>query len=281
MGAAAFYTGDTVARNFLPSIKSVTISPENKRFYLEDDALCYRCADGRVEVLLYFGTGERIRIPRSATHIGPYAYMNSTHVKELTIHDGLKGIDVGGLDFGKATPTVIYEVGADGADVDGTASHCPERSEGSSQSGEPQRYVIEYPPGEAGRQTMRITFGLGTFDIAVAYSECDSAIMNTRDIFTRSRMMVERLTNPVYLSQKIAVLFKNRVSTILPTVVVEFGKNGYLEGIDKLLELGILDAENIQETVDAAVAADEVATASRLMDIQRTRFGLPMFDFDL
>jgi hypothetical protein len=43
----------------------------------------------------------------------------------------------------------------------------------------------------------------------------------------------------------------------------------------------LLDEGNIEAALDAAMEANEVAVTSRLMEIRRIHFDLPMFDFDL
>lgn len=258
VGAAAFYTGDTVARNFKPTIRTVEVAEGNERFFIEENVLCQRLDDGAV-ALLHFGAGNRIVVPRSVTRIGPYAYMNNESVTSITIHDRLENIDVGGLDFGKNLYQVICEVGGE----------------------RPTRYVIDFPPNTAGNQTARIAVGRGKFDVAYAYAECDRAILHTHDLFTRARMMIDRLKNPICLSGPRAATFKSDLALKVPGIVVEFGRNGYLVGIDDLLDLGILSDENVQKAVDATIAAGEVAASSRLMELQRTQFGLPLFDFDL
>jgi len=45
--------------------------------------------------------------------------------------------------------------------------------------------------------------------------------------------------------------------------------------------LGLLNEGNIERVLDAAIEADEVALVSRLVEVRRTRFGVPLFDFDL
>ena len=123
--------------------------------------------------------------------------------------------------------------------------------------------------------------GHESFDVAFAYIECDLAIMHIHDTFTRSRMMVERLLEPVHLGKRMATLFRNHLSTSIPAAIVEYGRNGYLEGIDALVKLELLDEGNIDEALDAAIAAGEVAVVSRLTEVKRSCFDMPLFDFDL
>ena len=105
--------------------------------------------------------------------------------------------------------------------------------------------------------------------------------MVTRDTFTRARAMLDRMLNPVFLPEGTFKQYRERLTGMLEKAVVEFGRNGYPQGIDQLLEVGVLREDNIETAIDAALGASEVAVLSRLMEIRRTRFGAALFDFDL
>ena len=262
IGVAAFYTGGTIARNFKRTIEHVEIAPGNTTFYLENGILCQRRPDEGDLVVLGTGTEESVCIPLAATTVGPYAFLNASHVRTLRIHDGLENIDVGGLDFGNAAPTVVYDVVHD-----------------DEHAGE--RYVISYPPGHAGRQAARQAFSRGHFDLKYAYAGADNAVLTTRDVFIRAKSMLERLRNPVMLDPRMRESFEKALRNNVPDVVVAFGRNGFVQGIDWLHEAGLLHAGNIDEAVEAASSAGEIAALSRLIELRRTAFAAPLFDFDL
>ena len=262
IGMAAFYTGGTIARNFKRTIEHVEIAPGNTTFYLENGILCQRRPDEGDLVVLGTGTEESVCIPLAATTVGPYAFLNASHVRTLRIHDGLENIDVGGLDFGNAAPTVVYDVVHD-----------------DEHAGE--RYVISYPPGHAGRQAARQAFSRGHFDLKYAYAGADNAVLTTRDVFIRAKSMLERLRNPVMLDPRMRESFEKALRNNVPDVVVAFGRNGFVQGIDWLHEAGLLHAGNIDEAVEAASSAGEIAALSRLIELRRTAFAAPLFDFDL
>jgi len=258
VGSAAFYTGGAITRNYKPTIREVRIAPGNDRFYVEEETLCQRGDDGDI-ALLHVGAGKRMVVPANVTHIGAFAFMRADRVDQVVMHDGVKSIDLGGLDLARGVSALVYEQRGD----------------------DPRRYVIRYPLGELGRQTLRITLSHGGFDIALAFLECDRSITHVSDTYIRSRMMLDRLAEPVYLYERVEALFRNRLENGICQSVVAFGRNGYLEGVDKLLDLGLLNEGNIERVLDAAIEADEVALVSRLVEVRRTRFGVPLFDFDL
>ena len=146
---------------------------------------------------------------------------------------------------------------------------------------EGRTYVVKYPLGESGKRAMKQVFSLGSLDVAVAYLYADNALLTTQDTFMSARGMLERLLDGDLLNEKMEHLFRDRLRVLLPNAVVEFGRNGYLRGIDQLLEAGVLNEGNVETALDAAMEAGEIAVLSRLMEIRRTHFGTPLFDFDL
>ena len=258
LGAAALYTGGTIARFFEPTISSIEVAPGNTSFYLEHGILCQRRDDGSSIALLYAGRDSAIAIPHNITAIGPYAFVNVTGVRTLYVHDLIESIDVGGFDFGGAIANVVYENTKEG-----------------------RTYVVKYPLGESGKRAMKQVFSLGSLDVAVAYLYADNALLTTQDTFMSARGMLERLLDGDLLNEKMEHLFRDRLRVLLPNAVVEFGRNGYLQGIDQLLETGVLNEGNVETALDAAMEAGEIAVLSRLMEIRRTHFGTPLFDFDL
>jgi len=261
-GAAAFYTGGPIANNFTRTIQHIEVAKGNKSFYLEQDILCWRKKDGESIALLYTGDADRIVIPRNVTAIGPYAFLKSKSVRHLTIHDGIDFIDVGGLDFGRGIMDVEYLVYAGG-----------ERPV--------EHYLILYPPGEAGWQASRQAFSRGCFNLAYAYAAADNAILITQDTFNRSKAMLERLENPVRLDDRMRREFEKKIMRTLAATVTAFGRNGFPQGIDLLLDFGFLNQGTIDTAIEAASDAGEIAVLSRLMEIKRTSFDAPLFDFDL
>ena len=262
IGVAAFYTGGSIARDFERTIERIEIAPGNETFYLVDGMLCQLRPDEGDLVVLYAGHEDSVTLPIGASAVGAYAFLNASNVRKLQIHDGIEGIDVGGLDLGQAAPTVIYDVVGD------------ERHAG-------ERYVISYPPGQAGRQAARQAFSRGYFDLEYAFAGADNAILTTRDVYIRAKGMLERLRNPVMLHANMRKSFEKALKSNLDGIVVAFGRNGFARGIDWLHELGMLNGETIDSAIEAASDAGEIAVLSRLVELRRTAFAAPLFDFDL
>ena len=261
-GAAAFYTGGTVASRFERTIRRIETDERNTRFYMERGILCWRDDDGRSVALLYIGDDEHVVIPRDITAIGPYAFLKARNTRRLTLHDGIEFIDVGGLDFGRGVSAVEY-LTYEGEDH-------PVR-----------RYVIAYPPGEAGWQASRQTFSRGYFNLAYAYAAADNAILITQDTFNRSKAILERLGKPIELDKRMQAEFERKIERTLTSTVVAFGRNGFPQGIDLLHDFGFLNRDTIDVAIEAASDTGEIAVLSRLMEIKRTSFDAPLFDFDL
>ncbi len=261
IGIAALHTGGTMAGSHAPTIKSVAVAEDNERFYLYKGLLCERKPDGGVVVLLYTGqdnpNGE-VEIPREVTAIGPYAFSNAKGIRSLRFHSGVATIDISGFGFGAIVPEIIYD----------------DLETGKS-------YTIMVPPSSRGYTAMRQSFNRGTFDLETAYELLDRATSVTQDMLGRSRIMLARIKDPVLAQPEVVQRFRNSLRGALEKIVVVFGRNGYPQGIDQLLETGILDAGNIESAIEAAQAAGEIAVLSRLMEIRRTEFGAALFDFDL
>ena len=261
IGTAALHTGGTISGGHVPTMKNVAVAEGNDTFYLSCGLLCERKPDGGSTALLYTGQGSqdgRVEIPREVTAIGPYAFSNTKGVRSLHFHSGVKTIDISGFGFGAIVPEIIYD------DLEAGRS-----------------YTILVPPSDRGYTAMRQSFNRGTFELETAYEFLDRATSVTHDVLGRARTMLSRILDPVYAQPGVIQRFRNSLRGSLPKVVVAFGCNGYPQGIDLLLQAEILDEGNIEEAIEAAQAAGEVAVLSRLMEIRRTEFGAALFDFDL
>ncbi|HAM16787.1 MAG TPA: hypothetical protein DCP91_13240 [Eggerthellaceae bacterium] len=262
VGAAAFYTGGSIAERFNRTIQQVSVPEENAHFYLDHDILCWKRSSKGSIALLYVGDAERVVIPPNITAIGAYAFLKASCVRHLVIHDAIDFIDVGGLDFGRGLADVEYLV------YDGNEQPV-------------KRYRLVFPPGKAGWQAARQVFSRGSFNLAYAFAAVDNAILITQDVHYRSKAMLERLKDPVMLDDHMREAFEKKLARSLASTVVAFGQNGYHQGIDLLFEAGTLTADNIDGAIEAAAASGEVAVVSRLIEIKRTSFQAPLFDFEL
>lgn len=261
-GHAAFYTGGSIAHRHVPTIGQICVDSRNEHFFVCDGILCCRDGGENTTALLYAGRVEHLVIPREVTKIGAYAFLNCSSIHSIDIHDGVRAIDVGGLDTGFSITSVTYRVYG-------------------GQEQPQQTYVVTFPPGYAGRQAAKLTFARGVFDLAFAFAAVDDAIFATQDTFARAKAILERLENPVLLDEVTRAAFEKRICKAVPDTIVAMGKNGYTKGIDMLLEVGALNQDNIDTAIEAASAAGEIAALSRLMELKRTSFGARMFDFDL
>ena len=261
VGTAAFHTGSTVSGVHDATVRHVSVAPDNPVFCLLDGMLCMRTPDGGYQILLYTGqenpTGDVV-IPREVTSIGPYAFSNAKGLRSLRLHSGIHTVDISGFDFGAIIPDIYYD---------------------DLETGE--TYTIRFPPGSHGYTYMRQAFNRGVFELEQVYELLDRAIMVTRDPLARAQSMLDRLTNPVFADEATLKRYRERLTSMLAKTVVEFGRNGFPQGIDMLLDVGVLRKGNIEEAIDAAQSAGEVAVLSRLMEIRRTQFGAVLFDFDL
>ena len=79
----------------------------------------------------------------------------------------------------------------------------------------------------------------------------------------------------------ITVVFVLWVAVSVAVTAVEFGRNGFLQGIDMLADQGFLNEGTIDQAIEACMDAGELAALSRLMELKRATFAAPLFDFDL
>ena len=261
VGTAALHTGGTVSSAHTPTLHHVDIAEGNDVFYLHKGLLCARRSDGRSMAVLYTGQGNPegdAEIPHEVVAIGPYAFSNTKGLRSLRFHSDVTTIDISGFDFGAIVPKIIYDDLATG-----------------------ESYILRFPSGHHGYTAMRQSFNRGSFNLEAAYEQLDRSASVTRDVLTRSQTMLDRILHPAYASPGIIKRFREQLQRSLPKVVVEFGRNGFPQGIDMLLEAEVLTQDNIEEAIDAAVGAGEVAVLSRLIELRRTAFGAALFDFDL
>ena len=128
-------------------------------------------------------------------------------------------------------------------------------------------------------------------DARLLFEHYDTAIINASsfDALSAERMalydqatrLVERLKDPVYLTEVNRAMCERVLRTSIGDICVEAAKHDDRRLMDDLLELGFVDNGNINEVIDRVGAVQDASMTGYLLEAKRERFGMEAFDFDL
>lgn len=109
----------------------------------------------------------------------------------------------------------------------------------------------------------------------------DSACFLAEDPFVRADHMVQRLTEDALLNSELREVYEADMRDNLDDTVAAFALRDHTVGLDALADLGMLDAANIDHTIDVASRAGAVASCSYLLEMKTRRFKAGRRSFSL
>ena len=122
----------------------------------------------------------------------------------------------------------------------------------------------------------------GSFNPNRVFASADESMFWSPNTFKMARAALERLTDPIFLSDGARARFVSTVSQRLGDVVVSFAKTNYLQGFDQLIECGLITQDNIVVITDMVGETANVEATGHLFELRRRYFGYDvMAEFDL
>lgn len=100
-------------------------------------------------------------------------------------------------------------------------------------------------------------------------------------LYDQATRLVERLKDPVYLTEVNRAMCERVLRTSIGDICVEAAKHDDRCLMDDLLDLGFVDNGNINEVIDRVGAVQDASMTGYLLEAKRERFGMEAFDFDL
>lgn len=241
------------------TLRSCQVAEGNERYFVHDGLLCERLlgedgGDGEgVRVIVRAGVDRDVSLPEGTVEVAPYAFAGAWGIDRLFIPCALRRAGI--ASFALAEPCQVVEI---------------ERA----HAWHGQQSVVVRPPQDVnGLFAIRGSLATDPHDARGLSDACDQAIFISRNRLVRSRYMVERLLDPLYLAPGVRKRFYQEVAANLAETCREFAKVDERALFRSLVDLGFIHEGNITRLSDAAASWGNVAASALLLDIKHARFG--------
>lgn len=259
LGERAFGVVESGADASRSALRSCQVAEENERFFVHDGLLCERLLgeDGEegenVRVIVRAGADRDVSLPEGTVEVAPYAFASAWGIDRLFIPRTLRRAGI--ASFALAEPCQVVEI---------------ERA----HAWHGQQSVVVRPPQDVnGLFAIRGSLATDPHDARGLSDACDQAIFISRNRLVRSRYMVERLLDPLYLALGVRKRFYQEIAANLAETCCEFAKVDERALFRSLVDLGFIHEGNITRLSDAAASWGNVAASALLLDIKHARFG--------
>lgn len=241
------------------TLRLCQVAEGNERFFVHDGLLCERLLgeDGEegenVRVIVRAGADRDVSLPEGTVEVAPYAFAGAWGIDRLFIPRTLRRAGI--ASFALAEPCQVVEI---------------ERA----HAWHGQQSVVVRPPQDVnGLFAIRGSLATDPHDARGLSDACDQAIFISRNRLVRSRYMVERLLDPLYLALGVRKRFYQEIAANLVETCCEFAKVDERALFRSLVDLGFIHEGNITRLSDAAASWGNVAASALLLDIKHARFG--------
>ena len=259
LGERAFGVVESSADASRLTLRLCQVAEGNERFFVHDGLLCERLLgeDGEegenVRVIVRAGADRDVSLPEGTVEVAPYAFAGAWGIDRLFIPRTLRRAGI--ASFALAEPCQVVEI---------------ERA----HAWHGQQSVVVRPPQDVnGLFAIRGSLATDPHDARGLSDACDQAIFISRNRLVRSRYMVERLLDPLYLTPGVRKRFYQEVAANLSETCREFAKVDERALFRSLVDLGFIHEGNITRLSDAAASWGNVAASALLLDIKHARFG--------
>lgn len=259
LGERAFGVVESGADASRLTLRSCQVAEGNERFFVHDGLLCERLPgeDGEegenVRVIVRAGADRDVSLPEGTVEVAPYAFAGAWGIDRLFIPRTLRRAGI--ASFALAEPCQVVEI---------------ERA----HVWHGQQSVVVRPPQDVnGLFAIRGSLATDPHDARGLSDACDQAIFISRNRLVRSRYMVERLLDPLYLAPGVRKCFYQEIAANLAETCREFAKVDERVLFRSLVDLGFIHEGNITRLSDAAASWGNVAASALLLDIKHARFG--------
>lgn len=259
LGERAFGVVESGADASRLTLRSCQVVEGNERFFVHDGLLCERLLgedDGggeNVRVIVRAGADRDVSLPEGTVEVAPYAFAGAWGIDRLFIPRTLRRAGI--ASFALAEPCRVVEI---------------ERA----HAWHGQQSVVVRPPQDVnGLFAIRGSLATDPHDARGLSDACDQAVFISRNRLVRSRYMVERLLDPLYLAPGVRKRFYQEIAANLAETCREFAKVDERALFRSLVDLGFIHEGNITRLSDAAASWGNVAASALLLDIKHARFG--------
>lgn len=255
-----------------PSLREVYVSEKNEHFFTESGLLLERKPKGKARVLVCTGGCELVRIPKEVDEIAPYAFNDARGIHELYLSDRIRNIGIRGLAVHERIEHIHIDL------CEPISGH--------------ESFDIYFPDTDRGAQQMMLALSVPDhINPAVIFEHYDNAIVNASSfdaerneglsVYEQATRLLDRLLDPVFLTSPNRSMCDHVLKTNIKAICIQVAKHDDRRTIDKLLDLGYLNGENINYIIDSIAVVQDAAMTGYLLEAKRLRFKEDSIDFDL
>lgn len=257
-----------------PSLREVRVGEGNARFSVQGGLLLERSGSGQsMRVLLCLEGTEVVRVPREVNEVAPYAFNNVQGIRELYLSDRIVVVGIRGLAVDGLVELIHVDL--------------------VREQGDRGFYELRFPDTDRGIQQMMLALSVPDHvSVEALFEHYDTAITNGSSfdaaaerglgLYDQATRLIERLLDPVYLSEVNRQLCVRFLRSNAERICVDLAKHDDRAAIDSMLDLGFLNEENIYAVIDRVGALQDAAIVNYLLEARRLRFEQSVFDdFDL
>lgn len=255
-----------------PTLRSVSVAEGNPTYRMEGNQLLERKPNGAWRVILCCGDNEVIRIPDEVDELAPYAFNGIAGVREIYLSERVASVGMRALGIDGLVEWVHLQLAKPVGGRTSFTLHFPS----TDRSAQQQMLALNVPDHVDGR----ILFE--HYDTAIINaSSFDALNVERLGVYDQATRLVERLKDPVFLTDVNRAMCERVLSTGIGDICVEAAKHDDRRLIDDLLDLGFVNDGNINEVIDRVGAVQDASMTGYLLEAKRERFGREAIDFNL
>jgi len=249
---ALLIEGENLIRH-VPPLQRIDLDPANERFYIVNGLFCERGVEGDT-LLLYLGPDPIVEVPEQVTRIAEYAFCNATTLREIYLHAHITSIGFAAFEVLKPLEKISFDLGVP---IDGCA------------------HDEVYFPDDQYTTCRAVSSALSADEngLIFDYDVYDRYILLTRGVMAKADLLIARLEHPVQLSPMYEEYFRKAINGHLREVCCTYAERDDIASLTRLIDLGFVDGENIEKTIEDINEIGETYVTGFLLDMQRERFG--------
>ncbi len=272
LGANALVTQAAHHGDKRPSLCNIEVAEGNKKFYVVSGMLCQRNKKTS-SVVIFANSESHVVIPDEVDRIEEYAFNNARDINYLELRPNLATIGSSGLTVWCWIEHIHVEVA--------------EPIEGRTV------FDFQFPNTSKGIHSISIAVGGASWvNVPGMMAQYDNCLASAHDynsprnpdsipIYEQVSKILDRLWDPILLTNFNRSLFERILRSHIKEICVDIARNDDRLLIDRLLDFGYINGDNLEEIIEAVNVLQDAAMTGYLLEIKRRRFNRSAFDFDL
>ena len=255
-----------------PSLHTLEVAEGNEKFYIASGMLCRRNAKSS-SVVMFSSSEPHVVIPDEVNRIEDYAFNNARNIEYLELRPDLQAIGTNGLTVWCWIEHIHVETSQPYDDRSSFDFYFPNTSKG----------IHSISQGIGGASWVNVPGIMVQYDNSIA-SAHDYNSPRNRDsisIYEQVSKIIARLDDPILLTKTNRNLFERVLSWHIVEICVDIARNDDRYLIDRLLDFGYINEDNLEEIITAVNKLQDAAMTGYLLEAKRLRFNRSAFDFDL